>query len=84
MFKQQKKILKKKLKSACSIILGFFNLWTSPNAHTIIGVMGHFVNKNGRRCYVVFGLYKIIGEHTGENIAGVKAQSTKQESIGSQ
>jgi len=48
-----------------------FDLWTLPNAHAIIGVVGYFVNKDGRRCYVILGLRKIIGEHTGENMAGV-------------
>jgi len=46
-------------------------LWTSPNTHAIIRVVGHFVNRDGRRCYVVLGLREIIGEHTGKNMAGV-------------
>ena len=33
--------------------------------------MGHFVNKDGRRRYVVLRLHKIINKHTDENIAGV-------------
>ena len=33
--------------------------------------MGHFVNKDGRRRHVVLGLREIIGEYTGENMAGV-------------
>ena len=33
--------------------------------------MGYFVNKDGRRRHVVLGLREIIGEHTGENMAGV-------------
>jgi len=43
----------------------------SLNAHAIIGVVGHFVNKDGRRCHVVLGLYKIIGKYTSKNMAGV-------------
>jgi hypothetical protein len=43
----------------------------SPNAHTIIRVIGHFINKNGRCHYVVLRLREIIGKHTGENIAGI-------------
>ena len=42
-----------------------------PNTHTIIGVVGYFINKDGRRCYIVFRLCEIIGKYTGENIAGV-------------
>ena len=37
----------------------------------IIGVVGHFVNKDSRRYYVVLGLCEIISEHTGENMAGI-------------
>ena len=39
--------------------------------HAIIGVMGHFINKDSRCCHVVLGLYKIINKHTGKNIVGV-------------
>ena len=39
--------------------------------HAIIGVMGHFVNKDGKCYFVIFRLHEIIGEHIGENIAGV-------------
>ena len=48
-----------------------FNLWTLLNAHAIIGVVGHFINKDGRRRHVVLGLREIIGEYTSENIADV-------------
>ena len=48
-----------------------FDLWTSPNGHAIIGVVGHFINKDGRRRQVVLGLREIVGEHIGENMAGV-------------
>jgi hypothetical protein len=48
-----------------------FDLWTSLNAHTIIRVVSHFINKDGRRHYIVLRLYKIIGKHTSENIIGV-------------
>ena len=37
----------------------------------IIGVIDHFVNKDGRYCYIVFRLYKIINKHIGKNIAGI-------------
>ena len=39
--------------------------------YMIIGVVGHFVNKDGRHYHVIFRLCKIINEHTGENMAGV-------------
>ena len=33
--------------------------------------MGHFINKDSRHCYIIFRLYKIIGEYISKNIAGV-------------
>ena len=42
-----------------------------PNAYAIIRVVGYFINKDGRRCYIVLGLREIIGKYTSENIAGV-------------
>lgn len=48
-----------------------FDLWTLPNGHAIVGVVGHFINKDGRRRQVVLGLREIVGEYTGENMAGV-------------
>jgi hypothetical protein len=43
----------------------------SLNTHAIIGVMGYFINKDGRRHHIVFRLYKIISKHTSKNMAGV-------------
>ena len=70
-FEQRKKLLRKELKSARSMISISFDLWTSPNAHAIIGVVGHFISEQGRRRHAVLGLREIMGEHTGENMAGV-------------
>ena len=39
--------------------------------YIIIGVVGHFINKDGRRHYIIFRLYEIISEYTSENMAGV-------------
>ena len=33
--------------------------------------MGYFVNKDGRRRYIILGLRKIIGKYTSKNMAGV-------------
>ncbi len=33
--------------------------------------MGHFINKDGRRCHIVLRLCEIISEHTSENMAGI-------------
>ena len=41
------------------------------NTHTIIKVVGYFVNKNGRCHYIVLRLREIISKYTSKNIAGV-------------
>ena len=43
----------------------------SPNTHAIIRVIGHFINKNGRHCYIIFRLYKIISKYISKNIVGI-------------
>ena len=62
--------MRKVLKSARSIILISFDLWTSLNAHAIISVIGHFVSKEDKRRYIVLRLYEIISEYINENMAG--------------
>ena len=37
----------------------------------IIRVVGYFVNKDSRPCYIILRLREIIGEYTSKNIAGV-------------
>ena len=41
------------------------------NAYIILGVITHFINKQGRRRNVVLGLYKIINKYTNKNIIAV-------------
>ena len=43
----------------------------SLNAYIITSVINYFISKEGKRRYIVFGLYKIVNKHTSKNIAGV-------------
>ena len=70
-YEKQKEQLKKDLKEARSAISISFDLWTSPNAHAVLGVVAHFIDRRGRRRNIVLGLREILGEHSGENQAGV-------------
>ena len=70
-FEIQKGELRNELKNSRSIISISFDLWTSPNALGVLGVVAHFINQAGKRRHVVLGLREVISEHSGENMAAV-------------
>lgn len=37
----------------------------------ILGIVAHFINKDGKRRYIVLGLREVVGEHTNKNMAAV-------------
>ena len=41
------------------------------NVYTVIGVIVHFINKNGRHCYIIFRLSKIISKYISKNIVDI-------------
>ena len=41
------------------------------NIYTIIGVIGHFISKEGKYRYIVFRLREIVNKYTSKNIVGV-------------
>ena len=53
------------------MILISFDLWTLPNALSVLSIAAHFINKLGRCCYVILGLCEVVGEHSDKNIAAV-------------
>ena len=79
---RRKELLRKELKAAHSAISISFDLWTSPNGHAVLGVVAHFINKDGKRRHVVLGLREVVGEHTGENIAAVLVALFRDYGIG--
>lgn len=46
-----------------------FDGWTSPNDYSIISVNAHFIDKQGKRRTERLAFRRILGEHTGDNIA---------------
>lgn len=70
-FTSKKSLLKAELASSVSRITLSFDLWTSPNGLAILGVVGHFINHDGKRRQVLLGLREVIGEHSGENMAAI-------------
>ena len=45
------------------------NLWTSPNYLLILGVISHYISKDGQLKSAILALVDIKGEHSGENLA---------------
>ena len=70
-FETRKDELRKELRGARSAISISFDLWTSPNAFGVLGVIAHFISKTGKRRHAVLGLREVVGEHSGENMAAV-------------
>lgn len=69
-FETRKELLKQDMRDAHSNISISFDLW-SPNYLSILGIVGHFIDKDGQRRSVVLALREVEGEHSGENMADV-------------
>jgi hypothetical protein len=70
-FDIRKERLRRDMEEAHSSISISFDLWTSPNCRAILGCVGHFIDKDGKRRTAVLALRELVGEHSGENMADV-------------
>ena len=68
-YKSRKETMKSKIHSARSKIHISCDLWTSPNSLAILGVIAHYIDKDGALQHTNLALKIIIGEHTGEQLA---------------
>jgi hypothetical protein len=57
------------LATAVTRISFSFDLWTSPNKKAMIGVVAHFVDSAGDVRSVRLALQRLLGEHSGANMA---------------
>ena len=80
-FRTQKETVKKELKSARSNIHLSFDLWTSPNAYSIIAVISHFIDSKGRRQTKLLAVRRVLGEHSGENMGACVFQVIREYGI---
>ena len=46
-----------------------FDLWTASNGFNYVGIVSYFVDGKGLKRDVLIGLPRVIGPHSGENIA---------------
>jgi hypothetical protein len=70
-FERQKLEVKKELIDARSHIYISFDLWTSPNSLSIIGIIAYYLDKDLVNRSTLIGIRKVKGAHSGENIAEV-------------
>ena len=46
-----------------------FDLWSSPNHRSFLGVVGHWATPSGELCSTTLGFRRFFGSHSGANIA---------------
>jgi hypothetical protein len=70
-FEAQKSKVKGLLQRSKTKIHISCDLWSSPNALAILGVVAHYITGDGELQHSVLALKEIDGDHTGENLAPV-------------
>lgn len=72
-YQAQKKRIQQDLQEALSKIHITADLWTSGNKKSIIGVIGHYIGREGKLKHNVLAVRELQGDHGGENQARVVA-----------
>src|SRR6266480_3781884 len=68
-FKRRQEDIKKRIHDSKSRIHLSWDLWTSPNHLSFVGVVGHYMSSQYKVETVLLGLRRLCGPHSGENIA---------------
>ncbi len=68
-FESRRQIIFNLIKDAKSCVHVSFDLWTASNGFHYIGIAGHFVDGEGKKRDVLLGLPRLVGPHSGENMA---------------
>jgi hypothetical protein len=82
-FESRQQIISSLVKGAKSCVHLSFDLWTASNGFHYIGVVGHFVDGEGKKRDVLLGLPRLIGPHSGENMATYIKEVINQYELGS-
>lgn len=72
-YEVQKKRIQQDLQEALSKIHITVDLWTSGNKKSILGIIGHYIGREGKLKHNVLAVRELQGDHGGENQAGVVA-----------
>jgi hypothetical protein len=54
-----------------------FDLWTSPNNFSILGIVCHFINAEFKACTLLLGMKRLFRPHSGENLAQLVIKSVQ-------
>jgi hypothetical protein len=68
-YEAQKHQIKHEIQSALSKVHFTMDLWTSPNALAILGLIAHYTSESGQLEHSVLALRELDGKHSGYNIA---------------
>ena len=68
-FKQRQDLIKRDICLSKSLIHFSFDMWTSPNSMAMIAIVAHYVSHMGEAKDCLLGLKRVLGAHTGENMA---------------
>ena len=68
-YETQKQRVKREVQSALSKIHFTVDLWTSPNALAILGIVAHYISESSQLQYSVLALRELDGKHSGPNMA---------------
>ena len=66
-FEHEKQRIQQAVQSAYSKIHFTVDLWTSPNTKALMGLIAHYIAKNGTLRQLVLSLRELQGQHTGIN-----------------
>lgn len=82
-FERRRQIIFDLVKNAKSSVHLSFDLWTASNGFNYIGIVSHFVDIAGQKRDVLLGLPRLVGPHSGENIASYVKEVIDRYELGS-
>ncbi|KAM4061909.1 transposase-like protein [Hirsutella rhossiliensis] len=82
-FERRQQIVFDLVKNAKSSVHTSFDLWTASNAFNYVGIVGHFVGSEGKKRDALLGLPRLVGPHSGENIAAYLKEVIDRYELGS-
>ena len=68
-YQLKKAEIKRSLHTSKSFIHFSFDLWTSPNALAMLGILAHYMDNLSKNHTVLIDLQQLHGPHSGENMA---------------